>query len=346
MDYRHLGLTSLKVSLLCLGTMTWGGQNTELQAHQQLDFAIDSGINFIDTAEIYPLPRQEETQGRTESYIGSWFASRKNRDKVILGTKIASCAPGNSGNPGELTRFNKKNIEQALDNSLNRLQTDYIDLYQLHWPDREINNLYRLGYQDTEIDHSALMEETLTALNEMVQAGKVRYIGVSNETPWGLMKYLEVAKYHHQPRVVSIQNPYSLINRTFEIGLAEVAIREQCGLLAYSPLAFGMLTGKYLKGARPMDSRITLFERYIRYANPQAEQATERYVQLAKEFGVSPAQMALAFVSSRPFVTSTIIGATKMEQLQENIESLQVKLPQPILDQIEMIHHEIPNPAP
>ncbi len=345
MEYRTLGNTHLRVSLICLGTMTWGEQNTETEAHEQMDYAWEQGINFMDAAEMYPVPPRAETQGRTESYIGTWLASRRNRDKVILATKVAG--------PGEMpwirggkARLDRKNIEQALNDSLKRLQTDYVDLYQLHWPDRETNYFGQLGYVHHPDEEATPIEETLGVLRDLVQAGKVRHIGVSNETPWGLMRYLSLARYEDYPRMISIQNPYNLLNRTFEIGLSEIALREQCGLLAYSPMAFGMLSGKYMHGARPSKGRITLYERFSRYSSPQAHRATEAYVNLARQHGLSPAQMALAFVNQQPFVTSNIIGATTLEQLRENIDSINVKLTPEILAEIDRIHLDIPNPSP
>ena len=345
MPKRPLGKTDLEVSLICLGTMTWGEQNTETEAHEQLDYALSQGVNFIDTAEMYPVPPQAPTQGRTESYIGSWLAARKNRDQVILATKAAG--PGDwikylRGGP----RFSKESLTQAIELSLKRLKTDYIDLYQLHWPERVTNFFGKLGYVHVAGKDGIPIAETLAALGDLVQAGKIRQIGLSNETPWGLMQFLRASENANLPRVVSIQNPYSLLNRTFEIGLAEMAIREQVGLLAYSPLAFGMLTGKYAGGARPEGARLTLYKRFSRYTNPQAESATDRYVALAKEHGLEPAQMALAYINSRDFVTSNIIGATTIEQLRTNIASAAITLSKEILAAIESIHAGQPNPAP
>ena len=346
MQHRPLGHTGIDVSVLCLGTMTFGEQNTEAQAHAQLDRALAAGINFIDTAEMYPVPPRAETQGRTESYIGSWLAARGCRDQVILATKVAG--PGDWINwlRGGGHRLDRRNIEAALDASLRRLRTDYVDLYQLHWPDRETNFFGKLGFSPAQEDDSVPLIETLEVLGDLVKAGKVRAVGVSNETPWGLMRYLSLAQQHGLPRMASIQNPYSLLNRTFEIGLAEVAIRERCGLLAYSPLGFGVLSGKYLGGQRPVGARLTLFERFSRYSNPESERATARYVDLARRHGLDPAQMALAWVTSRPFTTSNIIGATTLEQLESNLASVELGLTDEVIAQIDAIHQTQPNPAP
>ncbi|MEA1050588.1 NADP(H)-dependent aldo-keto reductase [Lamprobacter modestohalophilus] len=346
MNQRPLGMTDLRVSELCLGTMTFGEQNTEAEAFAQLDRAVDAGINFIDTAEIYPVPPKAETQGATERFIGNWLAERGGRERLIIASKVAG--PGDWIDylrmPGR--RLDRTNIEAALDASLKRLQTDYIDLYQLHWPDRETNYFGQLGYSHPETDDSVPLLETLQVLDDLVKAGKVRHVGLSNETPWGTMRMLALAEAHGLPRMVSIQNPYSLLNRSFEVGLAEVAIREHCGLLAYSPLAFGMLSGKYLNGARPAGARLTLFERFDRYSNAEAEQATADYCAIAQRHGLDPAQMALAFVTSRPFVTSNIIGATTLEQLESNLASTSLTLSDEVLQAIEAVHTRQPNPSP
>jgi aryl-alcohol dehydrogenase-like predicted oxidoreductase len=346
MRYATLGHTPIQVSSLCLGTMTFGEQNTEAEAHLQLDRAIDAGINFIDTAEMYPVPPRAETQGRTEHYIGSWLARGGQRDRLIIASKVAGAADWlpylRDGRP----RLDRRNIEAAVDMSLQRLRTDYIDLYQLHWPDRQTNFFGKLGYRMPTAEDSTPLHETLSILGDLVASGKVRHIGVSNETPWGLMKYLQLSEQYNLPRPVSIQNPYSLLNRTFEIGLAEIAHRETCGLLAYSPLGFGVLSGKYLGGARPAGARLTLFDRFDRYSNPQADQATQAYVELALEHGLDPAQMALAWVSAQSFVTSTIIGATDLQQLESNLQSLDLRLSQSIMEEIETIHRQQPNPCP
>lgn len=343
MQMRPLGNTGIEVSRLCLGTMTYGEQNSEAQAHDQLDRAVAFGINFIDTAEMYPVPPKGETQGRTEAYIGSWLTRRGRRDDLIIATKAAG--PGLDhirGGP----RLTREHLHQAIDASLARLQTDHVDLYQLHWPDRRTNFFGKLGYVHDDQEDATALEETLSALKELVDAGKVRAIGLSNDTPWGVMRALHLADTLGLPRVASVQNPYNLLNRSFEVGLAEIAHRENVGLLAYSPLAFGMLSGKYLDGARPADARLTLFERFQRYTNPLAEQATRDYVTIAREHGHDPAQMALAYVNSRSFLTSNIIGATTMAQLESNLASESLTLDQPVLEAIEAVHQRIPNPAP
>ncbi|MCB8890562.1 NADP(H)-dependent aldo-keto reductase [Vreelandella malpeensis] len=343
MQTRPLGRTGLDVSRLCLGTMTYGEQNSEAEAHEQLDRAVAFGINFIDTAEMYPVPPKAETQGLTETYVGSWLKARGARDDVILATKAVG--PGIEHIRGG-ARMNREHIHQAIDASLERLQTDYIDLYQLHWPERKTNFFGQLGYTATD-DHDATpLKETLEALKALVDAGKIRAIGLSNETPWGVMRMLQLAETFDLPRVASVQNPYNLLNRSFEVGLAEIAHREDVGLLAYSPLAFGVLSGKYLNGAQPAKGRLTLYERFKRYTSPQAEEATQAYVALAREHGLDPAQMALAFVNSRSFLTSNIIGATTMEQLESNLESEALKLGDEVLEGIEAIHRRLSNPSP
>ena len=346
MQYRQLGRTNIQVSQLCLGTMTWGEQNTESEAHEQLDYAIDAGINFIDTAELYPVPPKAETQGRTEEYLGTWLAKRHDRDKLIIASKVCAAADWipylRNGN----VSLTKKNIKTALDDSLKRLQTDYIDLYQLHWPERDTNYFGKLGYYHASEKDGVTIEETLIALGELVKSGKIRHIGISNETAWGIAEYLRVAKQKKLPRIVSIQNPYNLLNRTFEIGAAEFAHREDVGLLAYSPLGFGVLSGKYLNNKKPAGARLTLFERFSRYTNDEGIKSTEAYIKLARNQGLDPIQMALAFVSSRPFLTSYIIGATSMDQLKTNIASIDIKLSKDLLRAIEDIHTGQPNPCP
>jgi aryl-alcohol dehydrogenase-like predicted oxidoreductase len=346
MLYRELGQTGLKVSIICLGTMTWGEQNSESEAHEQMDYALQTGVNFIDTAEMYPVPPKAETYGSTEKIIGSWLEKRKVRDKIILATKVV----GRSSNFGYLregeTRLDRKNITAALDASLDRLRTDYIDLYQLHWPDRTTNYFGQLGYTHLENEQSVPPEETLQVLQDLVKAGKIRHVGLSNETPWGAMRFLQLAEAKKWPRMVSIQNPYNLLNRSYEVGLSEISIRENCGLLAYSPLAFGVLSGKYLGGRQPKGTRLTLFSRFQRYNNGKAEEATERYVKIAKEAGLDPAQMALAFINRQRFVTSNIIGATTAEQLEADIASADVKLAPDVMRAIEAVHNDIPNPCP
>ena len=348
MIYNKLGTTNVDVSILCLGSMTFGEQNTEHDAHQQLDYAVAQGINFIDTAELYAIPPKSETYGLTETYIGSWLKKSAKRNDVVLATKVAGPADGWLPHiRDETTRhLDRRNIESALHDSLQRLQTDYVDLYQLHWPDRKTNFFGQLGYSHVSGEDAVAIEETLGVLNDLVTQGKIRYIGLSNETPWGVMRFVELADKLNMPRVVSVQNPYSLLNRTFEIGLAEVAMREQVGLLAYSPLGFGVLSGKYLNGARPEGARLTLFPDYDRYSNKNALAATAEYVQLACDHGLDPAQMALAYINSRQFVTSNIIGATTMQQLKSNIESASITLSVEVIEQIENIHLRYPNPSP
>jgi aryl-alcohol dehydrogenase-like predicted oxidoreductase len=326
--------------------MTFGEQNTEAEAHAQLDRALEAGINFIDTAEMYPVPPRAETQGRTETYIGSWLTRRGGREQLILASKVAGRAEWLPYLRDGKACLDRANIEAALHASLERLGTDYLDLYQVHWPDRPTNFFGQLGYRHPTEDKGVPIEETLGVLGDLVQAGKVRYIGVSNETPWGVMRYLHLAEQHGLPRIQSIQNPYNLLNRSFEIGLAETAHREACGLLAYSPLAFGVLSGKYLDGARPAGARLTLFERFDRYSNALAERTTRAYVELAREHGADPAQMALAWVTSRPFVTSNIIGATSLEQLEGDLASLDLHLTPELVKGIEAVHLRQPNPCP
>ncbi len=345
MIYRKLGQSGLNVSLICLGTMTWGEQNSEREAHAQLDLALERGLNFIDTAELYAVPPREETQGLTERYLGSWLAQRGGRDRIILATKVIGRSQGLKWirNGGGLTR---EHINAAVESSLKRLNTDYIDLYQLHWPDRRVNNFGELDYTHEERHEAASLEHTLEALQALVKAGKIRHVGLSNETPWGTMRCLQLAQTQGLPRVQSIQNPYSLLNRSFEVGLAEVAIREQCGLLAYSPLAMGMLTGKYLKGQQPEGARLTRFKQMSRYTSAKAHAVSARYADVAERFGLTMTQMALAFVNQRSFVTSTIIGATNLEQLEENIASAELSLSQEVIDAINDIHRDVPNPCP
>ena len=343
MKFRQLGKTDLKVSLLCLGTMSFGEQNTEKEAHEQLDCAIDAGINFIDTAEMYAIPPKEETCGLTEKYIGTWIKKYQQRDKYLIATKVAG--PGMDYVRGG-SRLSRKHVEEAIDHSLKKLQTDYIDLYQVHWPERKSNYFGRLGYAYSDEDDGISIGETMDALSDAVKAGKIRYIGVSNETPWGVMEYLKLASENNQPRIVSVQNPYSLLNRIYEVGLAEMSHRENVGLLAYSPLGFGMLTGKYEKSAPP-GSRLGLYgDWFTRYSNDMCKKATSEYIKIAKKFNISPTHLALAFVNTRPFLTSNIIGATTLKQLRENIESINIKLTDEMMEEVEKIHELIPNPAP
>ncbi len=347
MRYNKLGCSDTEVSVLCLGTMTWGEQNNETEAHQQLDLALASGINFIDTAELYPVPPRAETYGLTEQYIGTWLAQRRAcRDRIVLATKVCARADWIPHIRGGATRLDRHHIETALNASLRRLQTDYIDLYQLHWPDRSTNFFGRLGYHPQPDPDATPIAETLSVLADLVRVGKIRHVGISNETPWGAMEYLRLSHSENLPRIVSIQNPYNLLNRSFEIGLAEIAHRESVGLLAYSPLGFGVLSGKYLHDARPKGARLTLFEGYQRYTNLQGMKATEAYVRLAREHHLDPAQMALAFINARPFVTSNIIGATTLAQLRTNLGSLDADLPEALLAALEEIHRLYPNPCP
>jgi aryl-alcohol dehydrogenase-like predicted oxidoreductase len=324
--------------------MTFGEQNTEQEAFNQLDYALERGVNFIDTAEMYPVPPKATTQGLTEQYIGNWLAKSGKREKVVLATKVAG--PRNVPYIRDNMSLDRKNIHLAIDDSLKRLQTDYVDLYQLHWPQRQTNCFGQLNYPYPDSQEEVTLIETLEALAELIKAGKVRYIGVSNETPWGLMTLLRLAEKHELPRVVSIQNPYNLLNRSFEVGLSEISHYEGVQLLAYSPLAFGCLSGKYLGGARPDGARCSLFERFVRYFTPQGIQATQAYVNLAREHGLDPAQMALAFVNQRPFVASNIIGATNLEQLKSNIDSLDVVLTDELLQGIQEIGTTYSNPCP
>jgi aryl-alcohol dehydrogenase-like predicted oxidoreductase len=349
MKYRPLGRTGINVSVIGLGTMTWGQQNTEAEAHAQLDAAVEAGINFVDTAEMYPVPPVPETQGRTEQYIGSWLAQGGGRrDKIVLATKAAGPSRGTprpSHIRGGNVSFTRRNLEDAVHTSLQRLQTDVIDLYQLHWPDRSANIFGQRNYQHQPDEDTVPIEETLEALHSLVQSGKVRHIGVSNETPWGLSRFLQLAESRGLPRVASIQNPYSLVNRLFEIGLSEFSLRDDVGLLAYSPLAMGVLSGKYLAGQRPAGARLTLFERFTRYNGETVQQATAEYVTLFRQHGLDPAQAALAYVNTRDFLTSTLIGATTLQQLAANIASIDLALPDEVIAGIEAIHGRRPNPA-
>jgi len=346
MQYRNLGNTDIKVSAICLGTMTWGKQNTEAEAFEQLDYALDHGINFVDTAELYAIPPKAETYGATETIIGNWLQQTGNRDKIVLASKVcgptAWCPHIREGK----AKLDRKNIFTAIEGSLKRLKTDYLDLYQVHWPERKTNYFGKLGYEAADEKDVTPIVETLEALGELVRQGKVRHIGISNETAWGAMQYLNLATQQHLPRIVSIQNPYNLLNRSYEIGLAEISHREQAGLLAYSPLGFGTLSGKYLAGKQPEKGRITLFPHYSRYLTEQGIKATEGYVTLARNHHLDPAQMALSFIYSRPFVTSTIIGATNIEQLRNNISSIHIDLPESVIQEIHEIHQQYPNPCP
>ncbi|MBU2525792.1 MAG: NADP(H)-dependent aldo-keto reductase [Bacteroidetes bacterium] len=345
MKYTTLPKTDIKVSKICLGTMTWGQQNSEAEGHQQLDYAIDQGINFIDTAELYSVPARAETHGSTEKIIGTWLKKTAKRKEVVLATKVTGPNP-NLKFIRENLGFSKEAVTQALHNSLQRLQTDYIDLYQLHWPERKANFFGKLGFEyDGQDAWEDNIHEVLEMLQGFVKQGKVRHIGISNETPWGTMRFLEESKKHQLPRIRTVQNPYSLLNRTYEVGLAEISMREEVGLLAYSPLGFGILSGKYLNGS-PENGRVSLFPNLSRYSGPLSTEATKRYKKVADENGLSLAQMALAFVNQQAFLTANIIGATSMEQLRENIGSIEVELTPETLQAIDQIHHQIPNPAP
>lgn len=346
MHFRPLGKTSLQVSSLALGTMTWGEQNSEAEAFEQIRRAQAAGINLIDTAEMYPVPPSAATYGATETIIGHYLRRHGGRGDWIIASKAAAPGNGMAHIRGGTNHFDRANLTRAVEESLRRLQTDNIDLYQLHWPDRQTNFFGQLGYRHDPDAHITPIEDSLEVLDELVRSGKIRHIGLSNETPWGVHRFLHLAETRGWPRIVSIQNPYNLLNRSFEIGLAEMAIREQVGLLAYSPLAFGLLSGKYENGAQPPKARLALYARFQRYNNPQARRAASAYVALAREHGLDPAQMALAYVSSRPFLTSNIIGATTLEQLDSNLASLELTLSDTVLLAIEQLHAEQPNPAP
>lgn len=349
MQFKPLADTGILLPEICLGTMTFGEQNTQEEAFEQLDYALDQGLYFWDTAEMYPVPPKPETQGATERIIGNWIASRGGRDKLFLASKIAGPSQGGSHIRDGQTRFGADEISAAIDQSLSRLQTDYIDLYQLHWPQRPTNFFGKLGYGNAEAAEDRAvtdLEETLTALQYEIKNGRIRYIGLSNETPWGTMKFLHLAEKLGLSKFVSVQNPYNLLNRTYEIGMSEIAKYEGVGLLAYSPLAFGYLTGKFRNGARPANARVTLFSRFSRYSNPESEWAVEQYAQLAEQHGLTLTQLALAFIKQQFFVTSTIIGATNLDQLKENIQAFEVNLSEQVLKGIEAIHRQQPNPAP
>jgi len=342
-------LGPFQVSSLCLGSMTWGEQNDREQAFLQLDYALDQGINFIDVAELYPTPPREETYNRTEEILGEYLESRGARERIVLATKIAGPSEKLTWIRGGKSFFNRPNLEQALEGSLRRLRTDRIDLYQLHWPDRIANFFGKREYPYVEKEgwSGTPAAETLEILGEMIEKGKIRAYGLSNETPWGLSSFLRAADALGLPRPVSIQNPYSLLNRQYEIGLSEFAHREGVGLLAYSPLAFGLLSGKYLEEEKPAGARLTLFGKHFkRYSGARALEATRRYVALAKERGISPARMALAFTLRKPFLKSAIIGATNLEQLQENISARDLTLDRALLKELDKIHSDLPDPAP
>ena len=345
MKFKKLGNTDLDVSLICLGTMTWGTQNSEKDAFEQMDYSISKGVNFFDTAEIYSVPPTSESYGKTETMIGNWFEKRKNRDKIILASKVAG--PGCDWIRGGGNNFDENKIAEAIDGSLKRLKTDYIDLYQLHWPERSTNFFGRRDYlyNNEEGDWNSF-ESILEALNKFIKSGKIRYIGMSNETPYGMSRYLEIAKNKGAPRMMSVQNPYNLVNRTYEIGMSEISIREKCGLLVYYPLAAGALSGKYQDGKMPKDSRMALFKGWERHLNPLAMKAYEKYSKVAKDFNLTMVQLAQAFVNSSPFVTSNIIGATTMDQLKENVESINIDFTDEMMDRVNEIHNNNPNPSP
>ena len=349
MKYRKLGTTDIDVSVICLGTMTFGEQNSQQEGFDQMDYALERGNNFFDTAELYAVMPRKETYGKTEEIIGSWFQQKKNRSKVILASKIASKTENDLTwirDGAEKLGFDKKNMNAAIDASLQRLQTDYIDLYQLHWPERKVPKFGKLDFEYDPYDNEwTQIEEVLDNLNNLIKSGKIRYVGLSNETPWGVMKFLHVAKEKNLPRMMSIQNVYSLVNRVFDIANSEVSIRENCGLLAYSPLAGGRLSGKYIN-QQPKNARYTLWpSRFDRHHTVRGEMAIAKYVDLAKKYNIAPSTFANAYVNDRPFVTSNIIGATTIEQLRENIDSIDITLSNEILHEIEDIHLSDPNPC-
>ena len=344
MNYKKLGNTDLDVSTICLGTMTWGEQNTQEEGFQQMDYALDQGVNFWDTAELYAVPPRKETYGHTEIIIGNWFEKTKKRDQVILASKVAGPARNYLRN-GE-NSFTGPNLESALENSLKRLKTDYIDLYQLHWPERNVNNFGRLNYTHKENNWNQF-EDILGELNKYIDKGKIRYVGLSNETPWGVLNYLKISKEKNLPRMMSIQNPYSLLNRSYEIGLSEVSIREEIGCLAYSPLASGYLTGKYRNNNFPKGSRMERdFDFWTRYRKPNTEKATELYYEISEKYGLNMSQMSLKFCEIQDFMTSVIIGATTMEQLKTNIESVNINLTDDVIKEINSVQTIYPNPCP
>ena len=349
MKYRKLGTTNIDVSVICLGTMTFGEQNSQQDGFDQMDYALERGVNFFDTAEVYPVMPRKETYGKTEEIIGNWFKQRKNRSKIILASKIASKTEDDLPwirEGAQKLGFDKKNMNAAIDASLQRLQTDFIDLYQLHWPERKIAKFGKMDFEFDPNDNKwTQIEEVLDNLNNLIKAGKIRYVGLSNETPWGVMKFLNVAKEKILPRMMSIQNAYNLVNRVFDIANSEVSIREECGLLAYSPLAGGRLSGKYIN-QQPKNARYTLWpKRFDRHHTVRGEKAIAKYVDLAKKYNIAPSTFANAYVNDRPFVTSNIIGATTIEQLRENIDSIDITLSNEILHEIEDIHLSDPNPC-
>jgi len=343
MEYNILPNSNIKVSKICLGTMTWGRQNNQQEAFDQMDYSIDKGVNFFDTAELYPVPATPDKYAITEEIIGNWFQQSKKRDKIILATKIAG--PGDYTAHIRKTGFKGNSIENALDGSLKRLKTDYIDLYQLHWPERITNTFGNRNYQYFNDSWEDNFEFILEKLKELIKIGKIRHIGLSNENPWGIMKFLEYSK-QELPKMITVQNPYSLLNRLFEVGSSEICKRENVGLLAYSPLGFGILTGKYFNGKMPKNSRLDLFPTLKRYSNENSIKAAKLYQEVAKKHNLSLTHLSLSFVNDRPFVTSNIIGATNLEQLKENIESVNIKLSDEIISEINSINNKIPNPSP
>ena len=346
MNYKKLGNTDLNVSTICLGTMTWGEQNSEREGFEQMDFALSQGVNFWDTAEIYSIPMREETYGETERIIGNWFQKTKKRNDIVLATKVCG-STSNKYIRGGGNSFGKKKIAEALDESLKRLKTDYIDLYQLHWPERSTNFFGDYGYEHDENDKNwTPFEEILESLKKFIEKGKIRYVGLSNETAWGLSKFLELSKMKGLPKMMSVQNPYNLLNRTYEVGLAEISVREQSGLLAYSPLAFGYLTGKYRNNKLPAKSRMQLFKNFNRYKNENGQKAIDEYYKISKKYNLDFTQMSLKFCEIQHFTTSVIIGATTMEQLKTNIESVNVNLNSDIINDINKIQKKYPNPCP
>ena len=345
MNFKKLGNTDIDVSTICLGTMTWGEQNSEKDAFEQMDYAFEKNVNFWDTAEIYAIPPKESTYGKTEEIIGNWFAKTKKRNKIVLATKVSGPGPGWIRGGGN--QYDEKNLNEAVDNSLKRLKTDYIDLYQLHWPERNTNFFGKQGYEhDTNEKDWIAFEEILENLKKFVDAGKIRFVGLSNETAWGLAKCLEISKLKNLPKMMAVQNPYNLLNRTYEVGLAEISVREQSGLLAYSPLAFGYLTGKYRNNNMPKGSRIDLFKDFTRYNNENSIKAIEEYYKISQKFNLDFAQMSIKFCEIQPFVTSVIIGATTMQQLKTNVESVNVKLNNEIINEINEVQKIYPNPCP
>ncbi|RTZ07918.1 aldo/keto reductase [Flavobacterium bomense] len=345
MKYTTLPNTDIKVSKICLGTMTFGQQNREADGHAQMDYAFENGVNFFDTAEMYSIPGRQETYGSTEKILGTWFKKTGKREEIVLASKIAGPNP-NFGYMREKLDFSPASIKFALDSSLQRLQTDYLDVYQLHWPERKTNYFGQRGFKVQDDAWEDNIHNVLEALDGFVKEGKINHIGLSNENPWGIMRFLEESKYNNLPRIKTIQNPYSLLNRLFENGSAEICLRENVGLLAYSPMAFGVLSGKFLTGEAHPNARIKLFPQYSRYSSPQCTEATRLYQEIAKKNGLTLTELSLAFIAQQLFVTSTIIGATKMEQLKENIDTIEISLSDEILKAIDEVQAVIPDPAP